>query len=106
MIKNTLLYIALIVSILTYTFWHYLPKGFFYVGNAFFICIISFCLFRYTKNSFVSLVIFLLSINNLIDELFFDNTKISLNEYLTAFIIIVISLKIFFYDRKRTDFNR
>lgn len=98
--KKVLLYIAIIISLLTYNLWQYFPKGFFYVGNAMFIMLLSFYLYLKEPKSFITFIIFTLSINNLLDELFFGNTETHIHEILTAMIILIIGLKKYYNDRK------
>lgn len=82
-----LLYIATIVSIITYSFWIYLPKGFFYFGNAFFISLICLYIYLQDRRSFIKFILFELSVANLIKELFLDPTKLTLME---ALLIVII----------------
>lgn len=87
---KALLYIGILISIITYLFWELIPiKGFFYIGNALFIFII--CLFIFINyKSAAAFLLFGFSLNNLLDELFFDNTKLEINELLTAIVIVLI----------------
>lgn len=103
--KKSLLYIALIISLLTYNLWHFLPKGTFYVGNALFIMLLSFYLYLKEPKSFITFVIFTLSINNLLDEMFFGNTETHIHEIITAVIIVLIGLKKYYNDRKGTNIS-
>lgn len=99
-----LLYIALLISIITYNTWMYLPKGSFYIGNAIFISMIcGFIYINYNKY-WISFLLFYLSLNNLVDELFFDNTKIQLNELFFTLIILYFIYKN--YARKKPANNR
>ena len=92
MTGKPILYIATVVSIITYLFWSYLPKGSFYVGNAIFILLICVYLFLTNKESVIKFTLMSLSINNLFDEMFFDNTKLELNELLTALAILIFAI--------------
>lgn len=85
-----LLHISMIVSLVTYNLWTYLPDGSFYIGNALFVSLICAYLFFTDRKSNIKFTLFSLSLNNLFDELFFDNTKLELNELLTLCAIIVI----------------
>jgi len=91
------LHIATALSIITYLFWSYFPKGSFYYGNALFIFML--CVYLYVKDnqSFIKFVLFCLSLNNLLDELFFDNTKLGYNEL----VLLVIIPAIWFINLKR-----
>lgn len=84
---KTLICIATVISIFTYLFWSFFPKGFFYVGNAFFIMLLAIIVFYHYKTFFWSFLLLCGSINNLFDELFFDPVKLGWNE-LALFIVI------------------
>ena len=92
MTGKPILHIATIVSIITYLFWSYMPKGSFYIGNAIFILLLCVYLFLTHKESVIKFTLMSLSINNLFDEVFFDNTKLELNELLTALAILIFAL--------------
>jgi len=81
---------ALIVSIITYSFWGYLPKGSFYLGNALLIFLLCTCLFLVNRNSFVFYLLTCYSFNNLLDELFFDPKVLSINEKTFAVAVVII----------------
>jgi hypothetical protein len=90
---KALLYIATIVSIFTYFFWEQVKIDyFFYKGNAVFITLLCFYIFNLNRKVWISFLLFSLSLNNLFDELFFDNTKIQLNEILFAIFITIITV--------------
>lgn len=91
MIQNkNILYFALAVGFTNGFFWQYFPKGTWYILNSFFIFLL--CLFIYTekKDSFINFVLLTLSFSTFLDELFFDNTVISVNEILIALAIPII----------------
>ena len=94
----------LIISIITYMFWGFLPQGSFYIGNALFISLL--CTYLYFRNmsSNIKFILFSLSLNNLFDELFFDNTKLGINELLTAVGILIILVIRIRNDRKKSRF--
>lgn len=98
---KSILYISAVVSVITYLFWNYLPKDSFYIGNALFISLICMYIFIKEPKSFITFVLFCLSINNLFDELFFDNTKLQLNEIAVGIAIILFGAKKYKNDRKR-----
>jgi predicted neutral ceramidase superfamily lipid hydrolase len=89
---KSLLNISVIVSIFTYLFWTYLPKGSFYIGNALFVLLICLYLYLNDKKSNVKFLLFSLSFNNFLDEVLFDNTKFQLNEILFFIVLILIIL--------------
>lgn len=70
--------------------WPLLPKGSFYIGNGLFILLICFSLFWLDKNNNVKFILFSLSINNFLDEVLFDNTKLQLNELIFAGLLLLI----------------
>jgi hypothetical protein len=88
-VKSTIV-IATVISIFTYLFWSYFPKGFFYLGNAVFITLLVIVIFNHYKTFFWSFFLLCGSINNLLDELFFDPTKLGLNELALLVIIPLI----------------
>jgi hypothetical protein len=87
--KDKLMIVAVFVSIATYQLWVFMPKGFFYKGMALFILILSFIIYSDNKHKFVYFLLFCLSINNFLDECFFDPTKNGINEIAVCFFIIV-----------------
>lgn len=101
--KNAIIYVAMLVGVATYNLWHFLPKGSFYIGNALFIFLLSLDVFMKERDSFVKFVLISLSINNLLDELMFDNTKLGVNELIAALIIIIIGLIRMKNDRQRAN---
>jgi hypothetical protein len=86
------LHIATLISIITYLFWNFLPIGSFYIGNALFISMLCMYIFSLDKKSFIKFVLFSLSLNNLLDELLFDNTKLGYNELIILVIVPLIWL--------------
>lgn len=92
--------IALFISIITYQFWDLFPKGSFYIGNAIFILLLSTVVYLSQKSLWTFLLI-CLSLNNLLDELFFNPTKQGLNEVFVLIVVPVIWYVIKrYYDRK------
>jgi hypothetical protein len=94
--NNTILKIAIIESILTYTIWPLfddpLASKIFYVGNSLFIFLLALYIKQATKKSFLTFFLFCVTLNNLLDELLFDPQKIGYNEYIATAIIIVVYL--------------
>ena len=90
-----LIWVATIISIATYLFWDYLPKGSFYIGNALFIFLLSLIIFIQNRNLFITFFLLCIAGNNLLDELFFEPTKIGINE-----IIFALITPLFYYARK------
>jgi hypothetical protein len=93
--RNKLLWVATIISIATYQLWTYLPKGSFYIGNALTYFLLALVIYNQNKTIFISFLLLCLTINNLLDELFFDPTKNGLNEIVFSVLIPVI-----YYARK------
>lgn len=100
---NKILNIAVIVSVVTYSFWEIIPIDyFFYYGNALFIFLICAYLFFSDKKSVVKFVLFSLSLNNLIDELTNRATELYLSEVLTGICIFAFA----FYKKYSNDRER
>lgn len=98
-----ILYIALVLSVVTYGFWESFPKGGFYIGNA--LVIFSLCLYIFVTNkkSFACFLLLNYSINNLLDELFFNPTELQINELIFAVTVPLIwALKVLYYDGTTT----
>ena len=92
--------IAVAVSITTYLLWKPILNMFhvpvYYIGNALFIFLLAMYIKRTTEPSFITFFLVCLATSNLIDELFFDNTKFGINE-----IIATIILPIYYYLNER-----
>ena len=93
-VNKLLLYIALIISILTYLLWELFPKGYFYIGNALFIFLLCTYLYKKDKRSFVKFCIFNLSLSNLIQELLNKNQVLTYGE-----ILLIIFVPLAWYIR-------
>lgn len=96
---KALIWVATIISVATYLFWSFLPKGSFYIGNALFVFILSLVIFIQNRNLFIIFFLLCIAGNNLLDELFFEPTKIGINEIIFALIIPII-----YYARKNCKF--
>jgi hypothetical protein len=98
--NKKILGIAVAVSIVTYLLWKPILNMFqihtFYIGNAFFIFLLAMYIKRTTEPSFITFFLVCLATSNLIDELFFDNTKFGINE-----IIATIILPMYYYLNER-----
>jgi len=95
---NKLLWVATIISIATFQLWAYLPKGSFYIGNGLFYVLLAIVIFLQNKRLFVSFLLLCLTVNNLLDELFFDPTKNGINEFVFAVLTPII-----YYARKNNS---
>lgn len=102
-----ILYIAAILSVLTYSLWEYIPIDyFFYYGNAFFIFMLCVYMFFTDKKSVIKFVLFSLSLNNLFDEMTGKADKLYFSEILTGVTILIFAFyKNYCNDRKRTELN-
>lgn len=89
------IWVAFVISVATYIFWPYMPKGSFYVGNAFFILILCGVIYLQNKKLFISFYLLCIAFNNLLDELLFNPKQLGLNEILFAILI-----PIFYYARQ------
>jgi len=100
-VDKTILIISFVVSLVTYTFWcpikEYTGVPIFYVGTAAAFVGYTFVLWRKFKNVWTEIILAATS-NALVDELFFDPTKLSLNEYIMFVVIVLI---IIYNGRKR-----
>jgi len=74
------------------------PKHFYYISESVLIFVVSLYLYSYIKN-FCTFLIFGLSINNLLDELFFNPLVLGINEIVFAIVLILIS--VFRYVRRK-----
>ena len=99
--NKIILYIATIISILTYMFWEFLPKGSWYIGNSFFIFLICCYVYFNNKKSFICFSLFTLSLSNLFDELLFDPKELAINEIIIGLILIIKLV----YDVQRKRFH-
>jgi hypothetical protein len=97
--ENNILIFAIVVGIVTYLFWSLISDfgyDIYYIGNALFIFLLAVYIKRVTPKSFITFFLVCITLSNLIDELFFDNTKFGINE-----IIATIILPIYYYLNER-----
>ena len=87
---KAILYIATLVSLITYMFWKIMPKGCFYLGNAIFIFLLYLYIFLKNRKLFITFFLLGLAINNLFDELLFNPTKLEANEIATLITLPII----------------
>ena len=85
--NKLILYIALVLSVVTYLLWELLPKGSFYIGNSLVIFLLCTYLFFNDKKSFVKFCFFQLSLSNLIQEICNSNTILEFSELLLILIV-------------------
>jgi hypothetical protein len=99
--NNKILWLAIFICLVTYLFWkplYDLGIGVYYIGNALFIFLLSVYIKRTTEKSFITFFLVCIALSNLIDELFFDNTKFGINE-----IVATIILPIYYYLNERIE---
>lgn len=89
-----LLWLALLVGLVTFSLWSIIRDYFgipiFYTGNSFFIFLLCVFLLNKFKDSLVCFLLFGLSLNNLIDELFFNPTEIQFNEIILLILLPIL----------------
>ena len=95
-----LIWVVIALSIATYNFYPFLPKGSYYIGNAIFIFVLTLIIWRQNRNLFVSFFLLCIASSNLLDELFFNPQKLGLNEILIALILPFI-----YYVRKISKYR-
>jgi hypothetical protein len=88
---DKILKISILVSIITYALWKLVLDNLgihiFYIGNALFIFLLVLYIRQISKPSFLIFFLFCLALNNLLDELLFDNTKFGINEIIATVLI-------------------
>ena len=92
--NKVILYIALIISILTYFFWEAMFTNAFYIGNALFISMLCTFLYYNDKKSFIKFCLFNLSLSNLLQELFNKNITLGYPE-----LLLIIFVPLMWYIR-------
>ena len=102
--QKALLWIAIVVSLVTYMGWKPIHEKFgfqiFYIGMALMINLLAIHIWiNARKKVLPAFVLLVLSINNLLDELFYDPTRFQANEIMFLIIIIIYSLKLYKNDR-------
>lgn len=91
-ILNVSLSFALVLCVLVRNFAFLFPNHFYYISEAVLIFVVSLYLYLHVNNFFTFLM-FGLSINNLLDELFFNPLKLNLNEMIFTIVLIIIALR-------------
>lgn len=101
--RKLILWAAFIVALLTYSFWSLIGNGAFYIGNSLFILLLCTFLFKKYGKSVICFLLLAVSLNNFLDELFFNPTEIQFNEmFLLIATPIIWYLKQKKYARKNT----
>ncbi|HET8686545.1 MAG TPA: hypothetical protein VFM18_07750 [Methanosarcina sp.] len=100
---------ANIVFLVAFAFWPKLWDGAFYHLMAAGIFLLFWHIEATAKYGtylqLFSTIGFWLSLNNLLDELFFDPKAVSVNEYLVALVIVIASIKFFRNGRQQSRFR-
>ena len=91
-INRSVLSILVVIWITSWTAYHYFGRETFEIGQAIGLFSSFFALFILKPNWKISKIGFIVSTNALLDELFFDPFKISLNEYFCIGLIILFIL--------------
>ena len=91
--KDRILWMATFVVVVTYLFWkplYDLGIGVYYIGNALAIFLLALYIKQVSKPSFLTFFLFCITLNNLLDELLFDNTKFGINEIIASVLLILV----------------
>jgi hypothetical protein len=91
MLEDKILKLAILTSVITYSFWkvfyEFFGFGIFYVGIAFTHFLLALYIERTTEKRFITFLLLAITLNNLLDELLFDNTKFGINEIIATVLI-------------------
>lgn len=104
--NNLILWIAAIGYIAAFQLWNFpqfsvrygFPVNLYFLGTAITLFILCLFIFINFRQYFISFLLLGLSINNLSDELFFDPTKLQLNELF--FTVCLVSFGVWKYYRQ------
>jgi hypothetical protein len=91
--ETNILRLAIVVGIVTYSFWDLISNlgyDIYYIGNALFIFLLALYIKQVSKPSFLTFFLFCITLNNLLDELLFDNTKFGINEIIATILLILV----------------
>lgn len=93
---NSLIYVTVLVSIVTYLFWDVIKQetgiGVFYIGNALSVFIMALLIHLNNDKNFGSFYLLCITFQNLLDELIFNPLIISVSEITFALILPIIWL--------------
>jgi hypothetical protein len=93
-VADKILKLAIFVGLFTYSCWEIILKLYkipiYYIGNALFIFLLALYIKQVSKPSFLTFFLFCLALNNLLDELLFDNTKFGINEIIATILLILV----------------
>ncbi len=91
--ETNILRLAIVVGIVTYSFWDLISNlgyDIYYIGNALFIFLLALYIKQVSKPSFLTFFLFCITLNNLLDELLFDNTKLGVNEIIASILLVLV----------------
>lgn len=93
--QKIILIVSICIYVAAYSLWSFLWPGFFYQALAVCQCLWMLLIEDTVGKGLkkIATIGLWFTINNLMDELFFDPKKLSWNEYVFALIIIVVILK-------------
>lgn len=106
--SNAILAIAILICVftcMTYEFvFNYTDEvtayTYYSIGNAIGYFLIATSVFSIDLTNGIKFIFFSLTLNNLLDELIFDNTKISYNEVIAMLFIVFIYYKKYYVGRR------
>jgi hypothetical protein len=88
---DKILKLSIVVSIVTYMLWKqaldYFGLHIFYIGIALSHFLLALYIERTTEKRFITFLLLAITLNNLLDELLFDNTKFGINEIIATVLI-------------------
>jgi hypothetical protein len=91
--ETNILRLAIVVAIVTYSFWDLISNlgyDIYYIGNALSAFLLALYIKQVSKPSFLTFFLFCITLNNLLDELLFDNTKFGINEIIATILLILV----------------
>jgi hypothetical protein len=91
--ETNTLRLAIVVAIITYSFWDLISNlgyDIYYIGNSLCVFLLALYIKQVSKPSFLTFFLFCITLNNLLDELLFDNTKFGINEIIATILLILV----------------
>jgi hypothetical protein len=93
-VADKILKLAVFVGVFTYSTWEIIYKLYkipiYYIGNALCVFLLALYIKQVSKPSFLTFFLFCITLNNLLDELLFDNTKFGVNEIIASVLLILV----------------
>lgn len=84
---------SLSMIVVSYSVWSYIDPKIWYISIAFGLLVFTYVLNLFYTGCFFFRIMFELAFNNLLDEMFFNPTKVEINEYITALLIVIVEMK-------------